>query len=390
MSVSKLCEEMVQAGIDLEVLTTTANGESELSVKANFKKLVDKVPVTYFRRITKDPSHFSPALLIYLCRLLRKRGFAPSEIHPSGNICKRRIIHIHAWWNLVSVGSCILAVLLSHLVILSPRGTLSRYSFTNRNGIIKNLFHLIFGKALLKRCHFHVTSEKEKQDIFDIVQPKSITVIPNFVNLKPNSIYSKNSSTYLDFTTIKPDVLKLLFLSRIEEKKGLNLLFCALRTTELPYHLTIAGTGDKDYITSLKRYAAKIGIDDQITWLGQQNNDEKFAVLANHDLMILPSHDESFANVVIESLSVGTPVLISTLVGLADYVQTNNFGWIYANNTGELNSALCNAYFDTDRRIAIRKNAPKAIRRDYDSKCLVNSYIEMYNNLLKPNERLQK
>src|SRR3569833_3381732 len=64
----------------------------------------------------------------------------------------------------------------------------------------------------------------------------------------------------------------------------------------------------------------------KITWAGFRG-DEKFSMLHEHDLLVLPSHDENFGNVVIESLSQGTAVLISPFVGLRDYVAKNNFGW---------------------------------------------------------------
>ncbi|HTE01349.1 MAG TPA: hypothetical protein VK668_18815, partial [Mucilaginibacter sp.] len=62
MSVSKLSEQMVKAGCIVEVFTTTANGPVELPVVPDKQTNIDGVPVTYFKRLTKDHSHFSPAL----------------------------------------------------------------------------------------------------------------------------------------------------------------------------------------------------------------------------------------------------------------------------------------------------------------------------------------
>ena len=86
------------------------------------------------------------------------------------------------------------------------------------------------------------------------------------------------------------------------------------------------------------------------SWIGQQDNEQKFSVLAQHDLMILPSHDENFANVVIESLSVGTPVLISSNVGLADYILATNLGWVCDNEPSDLAETLVSAFRDRKKR----------------------------------------
>ena len=61
MSVSMLSEQLAAAGIGVSVYATTANGTEELPVKTNSILNVDGVQVTYFKRITKDHTHFSPA-----------------------------------------------------------------------------------------------------------------------------------------------------------------------------------------------------------------------------------------------------------------------------------------------------------------------------------------
>src|SRR3954466_11833550 len=115
MSVSMLSEQLVKAGIDCSVFTTTANGPTELPVTIGIPVNVDGVWVTYFKRITKDHTHFSPALLLALWQRVKQYN----------------IVHIHAWWNTVSVLSGLIAVLRGVPVIVSPRGTLSNYSFHN-------------------------------------------------------------------------------------------------------------------------------------------------------------------------------------------------------------------------------------------------------------------
>ena len=369
MSVSKLAEQLVQSGISTEVFTTTANGDAELNIKPGTKTTVDGVSVTYFRRITKGNSHLSISLLFSLWKALHKKRLS----------IKPTIIHIHAWWNLVSVGSAIVALALSKHVILSPRGTLSNYSFNNRNSTIKNIFHRVIGKALLRQFHFHVSTEKEKQDILKIIQPKSITIIPNFVNLGsvPNPLKTEdcqqNTETLLPF--------KLLFLSRIEEKKGLETLFRALKHLDIPYHLTIGGTGKLNYMLMLKTLADDLNLSDKIAWIGLQHQNEKFFALREHDLMVLPSHDESFANVVIESLSVGTPVLVSSKVGLANYVLENELGWVYSDSDLNLFAAIHDAYAASKKRSQIRIQAPDIIKADYANEKLIGYYLKMYNQI---------
>ena len=356
MSVSQLTEHLQQAGCYTEVFTTTANGKTELPVVANAHTIVSGVPVTYFKRITKDHSHFSPALLKKLWKEIKKFD----------------VVHIHAWWNLVSVLSCWIAVMRKVPVVVSPRGTLSAYSFTNKNNLPKKLIHNLLGRGLLNRSFIHTTSNREKESIQSIIQPKKIINIANFIALPERINIEREESG---------PALKLLFFSRIEEKKGLDILFNSLALVNIPYHLTIAGDGDANYTAYLKDLATSKGISSNLSWIGFQG-ENKFDILYQHDLMILPSHDENFGNVVIESLSVGTPVLISKYVGLADYVADNNLGWICDLDQDNIAACINNIEKDRGKLSAIRGKAPGLIRNDYSDIILIKKYLDMYNQII--------
>ena len=356
MSVSILAEQLAKAGVWVNVVTTTANGVNELPVELNTPVIVDGVKTIYFKRITKDHTHLSPSLLAYVWR----------------NAKEYDAIHIHAWWNLVSVLSCLVAIMRKVPVVVSPRGTLSNYSFNNKNSGSKNIIHAVLGRPLLRKCYIHTTSDNESSAVNSIIRSKGSFNIPNFIALGANAPQLENG---------QDEYLRLLYLSRIEEKKGLDILLDALKTVTVPYKLTIAGDGNPDYVNHLKGIAEKNNISDKISWIGfQQEN--KFDVLREHDLFILPSHDENFGNVVIESLSVGTPVLISENVGLADYVKETGMGWICQTNAASVSNAI-NAIADhKDMLEAIREYAPGKIEKDFDESKLVQQYIDMYDKIM--------
>ncbi len=358
MSVSMLCEQLVKQGISVEVFTTTANGKNELAVTPGRQVNVDGVNVQYFKRVTKDHSHFSPFLLIALWKNSREFD----------------LVHIHAWWNLVSVLSCLVAVSRKVPVLLSPRGTLSPYSFGNKKVITKSIIHSFIGKYLLRRCNIHTTTTRESEAILRVITPQSITMLPNFVKLPPEIQPVPNSAS---------NCLRLIFFSRIEEKKGLDILLNALKLISVPYHLTIAGAGDEKYIDGLKIIAESNHVADKITWAGF-HNDNKFELLREHDLFVLPSHDENFGNAVIESLSVGTAVLVSDKVGLAEYVAENNLGWVCQTNETSISDTINQiAQQQADELARIRVGAPPIIYQDFKEDNLVKKYISMYNKLIK-------
>lgn len=422
MSVAKLCEALVETEVEVkdvwsnrsfdyaqddklkvEVFTTTANGKTELDINTNDPIMVDGAKVKYFKRLTKDHTHFSPALLWAL------RQEILTEVKEQGTKNKEQIltkdeqrttnndliIHIHAWWNLVSVLSCLVAKWYKIPVLLSPRGMLTSYTLGNRNSFSKRFIHSLIGKRLLQYCHIHATSEKEKEDILTVIRPKSITVIPNLVELEevPSSkseiqsrkeqITTNERKTTIDEKrTSNNETFKLIFLSRIEEKKGLDLLFEALTGRKFNWSLTIAGSGDESYVSSLKRKAESLKLAEKINWVGQIDKKNKFKLLEEHDLLVLTSYNENFANVIIESLSVGTAVLISKEVGLYDYVEAKNLGWITDLNVETINHQLLDAFDNLGKRKQIRLTAPNIISEDFNDKNLVIRYLDLYKKTL--------
>ncbi|WP_207532709.1 XrtY-associated glycosyltransferase XYAG1 [Desertivirga arenae] len=367
MSVSKLSEEIAKQGIPIEVVTTSANGSGELEVELGKSVQVDGVDVTYYPRITKDHTHLSPQLLSALS----------SKLKVSKAKAESPVIHVHAWWNLVSMFSSWIARGKKVPVILSPRGTLSGYSFLNRNSGVKDYIHKFLGKGLLEYSYFHVTSEKEKRDIERLVKPKGVFVIPNFVRIpsevKAERLKLKGSD----------EKLNLLFISRVEEKKGLELLFESLKEFKANWVLDIAGSGEEAYVSKLKSITVELGISERITWLGHVNNEQKFQVMAEHDVMVLPSFDENFANVVVECLSVGTSVLLTRNVGLADYVEAEELGWVCERTKENLLLQLSKINSNRSKIEEIREKAPLIIREDFNEEKLVKQYIAMYEEVLR-------
>ncbi len=290
------------------------------------------------------------------------------------NIHTYDLIHIHAWWNLVSVLCALICIIRKKSFVLSPRGTLSNYSFFNRTVSAKKYFHLLFGKLLLKKANFLLTSKKEETDILKLLGKNIKTaVIPNFVRLQ---------KTVSDRHFLENQVLRAVFLSRIEEKKGLEFLFQALANTNFPLILTIAGDGDDKYLSKLKNLSVQLNVSNKIKWIGFVNNDQKFNLLSTNNLMILPSFDENFANVVIESLSVGTAVLITENVGLADFVQEHDLGWVCKQYPEDITLALNQIFHSFEKLQNIRNIAPNIINEYFDETNLVKKYISYYETVL--------
>ena len=110
-----------------------------------------------------------------------------------------------------------------------------------------------------------------------------------------------------------PDERVILFLSRIDVKKGLNLLLGAMAGLDRSWQgwrLVVVGDGDPGYVSSLKALAAATSARlPKVEWVGPVWGEARWPYLQGADLFCLPTHSENFGIAVLEALHVGTPVL---------------------------------------------------------------------------------
>ena len=123
----------------------------------------------------------------------------------------------------------------------------------------------------------------------------------------------------------------LLFLSRIHEKKGCDLLleaFARVASSTPDLDLVIAGPDQVGLQAKLQQIAADAGIASRVHWPGMLTGDFKWGAYRAADAFILPSHQENFGIVVVESLAAGRPVLISNQVNIWTEVQSDGVGLV--------------------------------------------------------------
>jgi glycosyltransferase involved in cell wall biosynthesis len=123
----------------------------------------------------------------------------------------------------------------------------------------------------------------------------------------------------------------LLFMARIHEKKGTDLLidaFGSLAASVPDVDLVIAGPDQEGLQASLERRAKKLGIGDRVHWPGLIGGDLKWGALKACEAFVLPSHQENFGIAVVEAMAVGRPVLISNQVNIWPDVEEDRVGLV--------------------------------------------------------------
>jgi glycosyltransferase involved in cell wall biosynthesis len=127
----------------------------------------------------------------------------------------------------------------------------------------------------------------------------------------------------------------LLFLGRIAEKKGCDLLiqgFAEARGADDSLHLVIAGPASNEaYLAELQTIArASLGADGAetaLTFTGMLAGEAKWGAFSAAEAFVLPSHQENFGIAVVEAMACGTPVLISNQVNIWREITKDGAGF---------------------------------------------------------------
>lgn len=119
--------------------------------------------------------------------------------------------------------------------------------------------------------------------------------------------------------------------------KGHDLTIAAVAT--LPdVQLAIAGSGPD--LSRLRALAARLGIGDRVRFLGCLAPEQVALLLGSSDAMVLPSEREGLANVWIEALACGTPLVISDVGGAREVVTGPNAGRLVARTPAAIAAAV--------------------------------------------------
>lgn len=119
-------------------------------------------------------------------------------------------------------------------------------------------------------------------------------------------------------------ILKILFVSRLIERKGLQYVIPQLKDVDYDFKLTIVGGGP--YRETLEQIVSDNNLSDKVVFVGQKEKDEIVSYYQNADVFILPSSKEGMPNVVLEAMSCGLPIIMTPCQGSDELVdETNGF-----------------------------------------------------------------
>ncbi len=195
---------------------------------------------------------------------------------------------------------------------------------------------------------------------------------------------------------IPPQDRMLLFVGRIEPLKGLDTLMRAIAILRecgvqchVPHYLAVVGgdpaaSGEKlsDEMARLQALRRELHLEDLVLFLGKRAQDTLPYYYSAADVLVMPSHYESFGMVALEAMACGTPVVASQVGGLAFLVQDGLTGYVVPDGDPQaLSDRLRLLLMDGELRQRMGLQAA-AYARQYAWENIVERLLGVYSELL--------
>lgn len=259
------------------------------------------------------PVRFEAGYDVYYSRITRPRYFSFELLRRAPGLVRQAdIIHVTGGYTLNVLWGLCMAARYGKPVVWSARGAvLALHEFPDASKPRAKRIFIAMVRRLLSptRAALHCTSEAEVEVMQTVFPGLRTRNIPNGVDQAP-------TRDTPDADTQDGAPLRLLFLSRLDPKKGIETLIEAMGRIEGQaqgqIHLDVYGEGPADYEAALTRMVADQGLTGKVTFHGHVDGDAREDAFAKADIFVLPSYSENFGNVIAEALIRGVPVITTT------------------------------------------------------------------------------
>lgn len=269
--------------------------------------------------------------------------------------------------------------------IIQPRGTMPTMAKSKQ----KMLFDTLFGHAIIRDASKIIASSKIESeqylDVFPDLDIGKIVHIPNGIDLQVYANLPKNGE-FKKKHSINENEKVILFLSRIHERKGADILimaFSELKTMFGNVKLVIAGP-DEGHQGKLQTLARDLNVVEDVIFPGPLYGEDKIEAYVDADVFVLPSKDryESFGNVVLEAMACGTPVIVTNNCGVSEWIG-KDVGYTIDYDKNQLKDALLNLLNNDTLRKNYGAIAKTIVNNEFGWNQTINKIEDVYNSVLR-------
>ncbi len=216
---------------------------------------------------------------------------------------------------------------------------------------------------------------------------EKITGVTDKIKVIPNGVKISEFDSHKALKSKKPYILAMGSLTK---KKGFDILISAFDYLKQRFpkaELKIAGDGKES--ENYKMLINEKGLNNSIKLLGNITGKKKIALFKNCLFFVNSSRREPFANVNLEALAAGKPIIATRVGGNTEVVKNGYNGFLVpTEDPVKLSEAMIKLY---NNRGLLKKMSERSreIAERYEWDLIVKRYIKLYDELLKSKESLR-
>ena len=366
--VQDLSEALVRKGIEVFVVT---QGSAELPAD----EIINGVRVLRTIPVAVTANNFVEDILQLNFQLLERALVLFRELDNNLDI-----IHGHDW--LVFWASKVLKHSFTTPLIYTIHAT----EFGRNQGIYNDMQRYIndlewyasFEAWKLIVCSQYMNNEV--RNLFQVPEDKAV-VIGNGVN--EQNYRGDSSPAYRDFYA-SPDEDIVFYVGRIVREKGIQVLIQAIPEilkTNPKTKFVIAGKGP--YLDNLRSLAEYLGVAERVYFTGFISDRERNNLYRIADVAVFPSLYEPFGIVALEAMVTRTPVIVSEVGGLAEFVRDGENGLtVKPNDPQQLAEKIRFLLNNKDRAREMASRAYEIVKRDFTWDEIANKTLAVYEEVI--------
>ena len=297
------------------------------------------------------------------------------------------VAHLHVPWDPVCLQLGRAARRVDVPYVVGIHGMLDDWSM-GQKGPKKRLFLTMGGRSFLERAAaVHCTAEAERQQSAKWYPRGHPVVVPLIFDLDPYRELPGPQLAREKFAGEWPTNgdASVLFLSRLHPKKRLELLIESarlLRDRGVGFKLMIAGTGEPSYVEELRRLADRHGVAARVAFLGFVSGREKVSLYEASDVFVLPTSQENWGYVLLESLACATPVITTRGVDIWSELQESGGAVIVEGSAAAVADAIGEVLGDEPRRESMRQRGRAWVLDNLDVDEVARRYEQLYQDVV--------
>jgi glycosyltransferase involved in cell wall biosynthesis len=297
-SIIELAQALGSQDITVDIVTTNANGDNSLDVPLQTWLSKPGYRIQYFPYWNLGDYKFSSSLTRWLFQHIQEYDLVQTNAIFS-------IPNLPAYWACRSQ---------KVPYVIVPHGMLEPWALSYKGGK-KRIFYALWEKPALQHASaLQMLAATEAEQIKPLNLKTPTIIAPNGIHRQDFEHLPEAELFYEKFPHIRNRTL-ILFLGRIDPKKGLDILAQAFGKIHPQFpntHLIIAGPDNIGFLPTVKQYFTAANCLNAVTFTGMLSGQLKYAALAAASLYVAPSYSEGFSMSVLEGMAAGLPCIITT------------------------------------------------------------------------------